>query len=285
MEDLHRQTLDALKMYNIKANKSLGQNFLISEKTVKEIVRVSDVNEDDLVIEVGPGIGSLTNELIHHAGKVICVELDEKMINILNDRFKYSENVLIIHEDILKVNLQQIIDNNKKDYKNVKIVANLPYYITTPIIMKLLEEKIGINSITVMIQKEVADRLTALPGDELCGAITVAVNYYSVPKKVMEVSKENFIPVPEVDSTVIKLDILKKPVICVESEKLLFKLVKIAFGNRRKTLLNNIYNAKIINDKTEIKRMLEELEIGVNRRGETLKLSEYEKLTNYIFRH
>ena len=282
MEDLYKETLGLLKLYGIKANKSLGQNFLINSNVLETIIKSSNITKDDLVIEIGPGLGTLTNKLIEISGKVICIEIDSKMIDILNNRFKDKENIVIINKDILKCDLQQIIDENKENYNKIKVVANLPYYITTPIIMKLLEDKVMVETITIMVQKEVAERLTAKPGDEKCGGITFAVNYYSKPETILQVSHEDFYPSPEVDSSIIKLNILKKPPINVQNEGLLFKIVKIGFNNRRKTLLNNIYNATIVSDKKKIKEILNDLGIDENRRGETLTLEEYEKLTNYL---
>ena len=277
MNNLYQDTINTLKMYQTKANKSLGQNFLINQEVLDKIVESSNISKEDIIIEIGPGIGTLTNELIKHAKKVICIELDPTMVTILQNRFKFANNIQIIQEDILKVDLKKLLGNEK-----VKVVANLPYYITTPIIMKLLEQETNILSIIVMVQKEVALRLTAKPGDNLCGAITVSVNYYSAPEIVTLVQKDSFLPEPEVDSCVIKLTVREKPAIDVQDEKILFQLVKIAFQNRRKTLLNNLINAKIIKDKEKATKILEELNIERNRRGETLSLVEYEKLANCI---
>ena len=170
------ETKFILKKYNITANKRLGQNFLIDDNTIESIVEIAKTNKEDLVIEIGPGLGTLTSKLLENAGKVIAIELDEKMIKILEDRFKFYNNFILLNEDVLKVDLQKLINQNKGELKNVKIIANLPYYITTPIIMKLLENKLEIESITVMVQKEVADRITATPGDKLSGAITYSVD-------------------------------------------------------------------------------------------------------------
>ena len=234
MENLFNETKSIMKKYGIYANKSLGQNFLIDENVVENIVNSANITSEDLVIEIGPGLGTLTKELLKKAGKVICVELDTKMIKILKDRF---ENLEIINNDILKVDLNSIINENLKNLscKHAKIVANLPYYITTPIIMKLLEDKLNIESITVMIQKEVADRLIAIPGDKLSGAITYSIYYYAVAESIMEVPNNSFLPEPEVTSKVIKLNLRKAPPIKVKDEELMFKIIKLAFMQRRKT--------------------------------------------------
>ena len=215
MENIFEETRIIMKKYNIKANKSLGQNFLISQEVVDNIIEASEISEKDLVIEIGPGLGTLTKRLLEQAGKVICVELDTKMINILEERFFLYKNLEIINQDILKVDLKNKIkqEKEKNGFEKVKIVANLPYYITTPIIMKLLEEELDLESITVMIQKEVADRLTAIPGKKNTGAITYTVYYYTDSEEILEVPKDSFIPEPEVTSEVIKLNIRKTPIV------------------------------------------------------------------------
>jgi len=219
MPNILEETNFILKKYNIRANKSLGQNFLVNQNVIDEIVNSADISKEDLVIEIGPGLGTLTKHLLEKAGKVICIELDQRMVNILNDRFALYQNFEIINEDVLKVNLNQIIE---KENKKCKIVANLPYYITTPIIMKLLEDKLNIESITVMIQKEVADRLISIPGEKLSGAITYTVYYYCESEKIMEVPPESFIPEPEVTSEVIKLNLRKTVPVEVENLKKCF---------------------------------------------------------------
>ena len=214
MQSSLEETKFILSKYKITANKRLGQNFLIDDNIINNIIEASNVDEDDLVIEIGPGLGTLTSKLLDSAGKVVAIELDEKMIKILNDRFKLYNNFILLNEDILKVDLKKLIAENKENLKRVKIVANLPYYITTPIIMKLLEDKLDIESITVMVQKEVADRITAKPGDKLSGAITYSVDYYAKAEELVFVDKTCFIPSPEVDSEVSKLNI----VLCKEEK-------------------------------------------------------------------
>lgn len=285
MNNIYNETKFILNKYGIHANKSLGQNFLINEEVINQIIEKAEIDEKDLVIEIGPGLGTLTSRLLEKAGKVICVELDDRMITILNDRFKLYNNFELIHDDILKVNLNKIIKENlfeNNNIKKIKIVANLPYYITTPIIMKLLEEKLNITSITVMIQKEVADRLIAVPGEKNAGAITYSVYYYAEAEKVLDVENNSFIPEPSVTSTVIKLNIRKEPVIQIKDEKLMFRIIKQAFMQRRKTLVNALSNMDIFKSKEEIIRMLEDLNINTKVRGEALTIEQYAQITNYV---
>ena len=276
------ETRYILKKYNIKANKRLGQNFLINDNVIENIVKAAEVTEDDLIIEIGPGLGTLTSKLLEKAGKVIAVELDENMIKILEDRFKLYKNFYLINEDILKIDLKELIASNLNNLKKVKIVANLPYYITTPIIMKLLEDKLDIDNITVMVQKEVADRITARPGDKLSGAITYSVNYYAKAEKVILVGKESFIPSPEVYSEVIKLNIRKEPPVKVENEEIFFKLIKSSFMQRRKTLQNALTNAGIVTDKETIRKMFDAMNLKPDIRGEKLTIEEFARLANLI---
>lgn len=282
MENILSETKFLMKKYNITANKNLGQNFLIDDWTVNKIISSAEINKQDLVIEIGPGLGTLTSKLLEIAKKVIAIELDDRMIKILNDRFSIYDNFQLINEDVLKVNLKQLINENKEQCSNVKIVANLPYYITTPIIMKLLEEKLEIESITVMVQKEVADRIIAIPGEKYSGAITYSVYYYAIPSEVCFVSKDCFIPSPEVDSKVIKLNIRKDPPIKVNSEELFFKVVKASFMQRRKTLLNGLVNGGIIKNKDEGKLLLNKLGLPENIRGESLSIDQFGKITDEL---
>lgn len=281
--NLLEETKIIMKKYGVTANKRLGQNFLISDKAVNDIVQSSNINKEDLVIEIGPGLGTLTKPLLDNAGKAILIELDDRMIEILEDRFKLYNNFEIINNDILKVNLNQLISKNKTgNIKYAKIVANLPYYITTPIIMKLLEDKLDIDSITVMVQKEVAERLTAKPGEKIAGAITYAINYYTIPNKVIDVDKTSFIPSPKVDSTVIKLDVLKEPTVKVKNEELMFKAIKAAFMQKRKTLLNGLTNSNLFGSKEEIKEILKQLNIDPEIRGEKLTLQDFANIADRI---
>lgn len=279
--NLFEETKFLMKKYGITANKKLGQNFLISDEAVNGIIEASNISKEDLVIEIGPGLGTLTKPLLENAGKVIAIELDDRMLEILEDRFKLYSNFEVLNQDVLKVDLKKLIKENKKGkIRNVKIVANLPYYITTPIVMKLLEDRLDIESITVMVQKEVAQRLTAKSGEKFSGAITYAINYYTNPKSVLEVDKTSFIPEPEVDSTVIKLDVLKTPAVEVEDEELMFKVIKAAFMQKRKTLLNGLSNSNLFGTKEEIEKVLNKLNINPGIRGEKLSLQDYANIAD-----
>ena len=277
----YTETRDILKKYNISANKKLGQNFLIDDEVIDGIIDASNVNKNDLVIEIGPGLGTLTKRLLDNAGKVICIELDTRMIGILNDGFKFYDNFEVINEDVLKVDLNKLINENKnEELKTAKIVANLPYYITTPIVMKLLEDRLDIESITVMVQKEVADRLVDIPGGKNSGAITYGVNYYTKPQKVIDVPNTAFIPAPEVNSSVIKLSVLDKPSVEVKDEELLFKIIKMAFMQKRKILLNGLTNGNLAS-KEQIEKMLVDLGFDLRIRGEKLSLEDFAKIADY----
>ena len=282
--NIYDETKFIMKKYGIRANKSLGQNFLVSDEAVERIVESAEISKEDLVIEIGPGLGTLTNELLKKAKKVIAIELDSRMAEILEERFSLFNNFEIINDDVLKVDLVNIIKSEKEnnEIKEAKIVANLPYYITTPIIMKLLESRLDLESITVMIQKEVAERLCTIPGEKQSGAITYSVYYYAEAYKVLEVKNTSFIPAPEVDSEVIKLKIRKEPPIKVESEKKLFKIIKYAFMQRRKTLLNALSKCDLFKNKEEIKKIFDELDFDERIRGEELSLEDFAKIANKI---
>lgn len=284
MESIWEETKFIMKKYNIKANKGLGQNFLISEDVVNKIVDCSEISKDDLVIEIGPGLGTLTKFLLERAGKVICIELDSNMINILEDRFSLYNNFEIINDDVLKVDLKNIIKNEKEKgkIKTAKIVANLPYYITTPIIMKLLEEELELESITVMIQKEVADRLIAIPGEKNTGAITYSVYYYAMSEDILEVPNSSFIPEPEVTSKVIKLNIRKEAIVIPKDRQKMFRIIKCAFMQKRKTLINSLTNNKIFQDKKQGIEILNCLQINENIRPEELTLEQFSKISDNL---
>lgn len=283
MESLYTQTQYIMKKYGISANKKLGQNFLIEENVVNTIVEKSCICKEDLVIEIGPGLGTLTSYLLNKAGKVIAIEIDDRMIRILKDRFSIYSNFEILNKDVLKVDLNELIANNKNDViRNVKIVANLPYYITTPIIMKLLEERLDIESITVMVQKEVADRLTAIPGSKNTGAITYTVYYYAQASEVLTVPNYSFIPEPDVESEVIKLELRNKPIVEIANEEKFFKTIKYAFMQRRKTLVNALSNSGLFESKAQIENILKDLKLDVRVRGETLTIEQYADIANRI---
>ena len=276
------ETKFLMKKYKIKANKSLGQNFLIDDNVIEDIVNGANIQNNDLVIEIGPGLGSMTALLVQKAKKVICIELDKKMIQILNDRFIAYNNIELINDDVLKIDLNEIIKQEKEEnqIKDVKIVANLPYYITTPIIMKLLEENLDIESITVMIQKEVADRLIETPSGKNTGDITYTVYYYCESNKIREVSNTSFIPMPEVTSEVINLKLRKEPAIDVENKKVLFNIIKSAFMQRRKTLVNALVNTGVFKSKEEGLRILKTLNLREDIRAENLTIEDFGRICN-----
>lgn len=282
--DLIQETKFIMSKYNIIASKSLGQNFLIDSEVVSGIVDNAEVSKEDLVIEIGPGLGTLTSVLLERAGKVICIELDKRMVNIITDRFALYENFEVINEDVLKVPLKSIIEENLKmhNLKNAKVVANLPYYITTPIIMKLLEDRLNLQSITVMVQKEVAERLTETPGGKETGAITYSINYFADSEIVIQVPNTSFIPAPEVNSAVMKLTLLDKPRVIVKDEKKLFNIIKIAFMQKRKTLVNSLNNGNILESKENIEKMLTELGIDLKARAENLTLEQFAQIADYV---
>lgn len=274
--DLREETIAILNKYGLRANKKLGQNFLINESIIYDIVKKANVTKEDVVIEIGPGLGSLTKELINNAKKVIAIELDPNMIDILKSRFGIFDNFEVIYGDVLKIDLEGLI----KGYDSVKVVANLPYYITTPIIMKLLEDRLKIKSITVMVQKEVGERICATYKDKEYGAITVSVQYYSEPQIIIDVPKENFLPAPEVDSCVIRLDMREKPPVFLKDEKLFFRLVKGAFTQRRKTINNSLTCSG--KSKEEIMAALNKLGIDSKLRAENLSIQQYADIANTL---
>lgn len=273
--DLRTETEFLLKKYNLKANKKLGQNFLISEEIVESIIEMANVNKDDTIIEIGPGLGTLTAKLAENSKEVFAIELDNNMITVLSERFSLYDNVNIIHGDVLKTDLNSIINGKN----NIKVVANLPYYITTPIIMKLLEENLKIDQITVMVQKEVGERFTASPNGKEYGAITVSINYYTEPSIVIDVPRENFNPIPDVDSCVVNLKI-KKTKINLKDEKMFFKVIKAAFAQRRKNIGNSLTG--VGKTKQEIKEMLDNLGFDTNLRAENLSIDSYAKIADYL---
>ena len=284
--NLFQETKFIMNQYQITANKGYGQNFLIDEEIVNSIIEKSNVNKEDLIIEIGPGLGTLTALLLEKAGKVVCIELDPKMITVLNNRFSLYDNFELIHNDVLKEDLNNIISTNFKNsnLKHAKIVANLPYYITTPIIMKLLEDKLQLDTITVMVQKEVAERLAEQPGGKETGAITYSIHYYTNPKIILNVPNTSFIPAPKVDSAVIQLQVLDKPNIIVKNEPTFFKVVKSSFLQKRKTLVNALSSAQIA-EKSFLENMLNELNLDLKIRGEKLSLEEFGKISDYLFEH
>lgn len=283
---VYEETQAILNTYKIQANKSLGQNFLIDDCVIEKIIESSNIEKEDLIIEIGPGLGVLTERLLKKSNNVVVIELDKKMIEILQNRFCLNRNLEIINNDVLKVDLEKLIKNKKEqtNINKVKIVANLPYYISTPIIMKLLENRLEISEIIVMVQKEVAQRLGAETGKREAGAITYAVEYYAKATPIIDVPKESFIPSPKVESQVIKLEVRQNPKIEVEDEKLLFNIIQKSFMQRRKTLSNALINNRILDSKEEVEKMFKTLEIPSNVRGENLTLEEFGKIANYVYK-
>ena len=276
----HRATKDIVDKHGFKFSKSLGQNFLIDDNVIDKIIDGARVKEGDKVIEVGPGIGTLTREMAKRAEKVVAVEIDKNLIPILKETLADFDNTEVVNEDILKVDINKLVDE-KLSGGPVKLIANLPYYITTPIVMKFLEEDIPVTDIVVMVQKEVADRINAVPSTKDYGALSVAVQYYCDTEIVAKAPRHMFIPQPKVDSTVIGLHIREEKKYKADNEQLFFKTVKAAFGQRRKTLLNSLSSMGVL-DKAKIKEVLAEAGIDEKRRGETLSIEEFAHLSNII---
>ena len=288
MSEALKETKFLIKKYKIKANKNLGQNFLIDDSALQDIANGANIEQNDLVIEIGPGLGSLTKILLEKSKKVICIELDKKMVKILKERFVAYNNIEIINEDILRIDLNELIKIEKEKDSNindVKVVANLPYYITTPIIMKLVENKLDIQSITVMIQKEVAERLIAIPGTKETGAITYTIYYYCEGERIREVQNTCFIPEPEVTSEVIKLKLRENPAVKVKDKKVMFKIIKSAYMQRRKTILNSLTSVGVFKNKTEGIEFLKKIGLREDIRPENMKIEDFAKLTDLFLEH
>lgn len=270
--------------YGFRLTKSLGQNFLTDKNIIDKIIQGSEITGDDLVVEIGPGIGVITYEASRVARQVIAVEIDRNLIPILQETLAERDNIQIINKDILKTDVNRIIEDAKAadpEIKGVKMIGNLPYYITTPIIMKLLEEGVAADGITVMMQKEVADRIKAAPGTKAYGALSVAVQYYCEVEGVANVPKEVFLPQPKVDSTVLNLKIRKSAAVEVKDRDLFFAVVKAGFGQRRKTLSNSLMGVKNIT-REMVFEALEAAGIDSSRRAETLNLEEFAELSNQV---
>ena len=275
---LYDDNKEIMRKYNIAPQKKYGQNFLIDDFALDKIIQNADIKKDDLVIEIGPGLGNLTKRLCEKAGQVIAVEIDSNMVKILNTEYSYLKNLIILNEDIMKIDLKQLVEQFH-EMRCVKVVANLPYYITTPIIMKLLEDNVGISLIEVMVQKEVAERLCAMPTGRNYGAITVAVNYYSKPGYIVTVPSKSFLPAPDVDSAVVMLEVYGEPKVKVD-KNLFFSIVKAAFSQKRKTLLNSLGSANVNGvNKEKLTNILTELGIDLNIRAERLSLEDFENIS------
>lgn len=270
---------EILNKYGFKFSKSLGQNFLIDGNIVRKIAQVGNITKEDYVLEIGPGIGTLTEELCLNAKKVVAVELDESLFPILDETLKDYDNVEIVHGDILKVDIHRLIGENLGGGP-VKVVANLPYYVTTPIIGKLIEDGLNIESIIVMVQKEVADRIVASPGNKQYGSLSIFVNFYTNPEIVIKVPKTVFMPKPKVDSAVIRLT-LKRDLPDVERQ-IFFKVVKSAFGKRRKTILNSLSSNELGLGKEAIREVLQKCNIPIEERAENLNLEDFIKISKTL---
>ncbi len=274
-------TAEIIKKYGFKMTKSLGQNFLINENILDKIIESADISSDDVVLEIGTGIGTLTQRLCENAKKVIAVEIDKNLIPILNETLSDYDNITIINKDILKTDINEEL-NNLSVKQKIKVVANLPYYITTPIIMKVLEDKVNVDCMVLMLQKEVADRMNATPSTKDYGSLSIAVQYYCDTDIVCKVPKSSFIPEPNVDSLVLKLAVNEKRKVEINDEELFFKIVRGSFSKRRKTILNSLSNYEDLGDKDKIQKLLEISGIDSKRRGETLSIYEFANLAkNY----
>jgi 16S rRNA (adenine1518-N6/adenine1519-N6)-dimethyltransferase len=278
---LMAKTKEIINRYDFAFKKNFGQNFLIDERVLNKIIAAADITEEDTVLEVGPGIGTLTQALAKSAKKVIAVEIDKTLVPILGEVLADYNNIEIINNDILKVDVAELVRQNGG--KALKLVANLPYYITTPIIMGILEQKLPVESITVMIQKEVALRMQAAPSTKDYGALSLAVQYYCEPYLVANVPQNCFMPRPNVDSAVIRLTPHKNPPVVAKNEQLMFKLIKVAFSQRRKTLLNCIFNSNEWGlDKEQIAALLVQSGFDERVRGETLTLEDFARLSDTL---
>ena len=277
-----KKTIEVIQKYQFAFQKRFGQNFLIDAHVLEKIVSAAGITKDDCVLEIGPGIGTMTQYLAESAGQVIAVEIDTNLLPILTDTLKDYSNVKVINQDILKVDINELV----KEYNNgrpIKVVANLPYYITTPIIMRLFESNVPIDNITVMVQKEVADRMQVGPGSKDYGALSLAVQYYASPYIVANVPPNCFIPRPNVGSAVIRLTRYQEPPVQVKDPKLMFKLIRASFNQRRKTLQNGLNNSPEISfSKEEITKAIESLGVSPSVRGEALSLEQFAQLANYF---
>ena len=279
-----QNTIEVLQKYHFNFQKKFGQNFLIDTHVLEKIIAAADVTKDDFVLEIGPGIGTMTQYLCEHARAVAAVEIDKNLIPILGDTLGAYDNVEIINQDILKVDIRKLADE-KNGGRPIKVVANLPYYITTPIIMGLFESHVPIDSITVMVQKEVADRMQVGPGTKDYGALSLAVQYYAAPEIVAIVPPNCFMPRPKVGSAVIRLTRHKELPVQVEDEKLMFRIIRASFNQRRKTLANGLKNSgELTLSKEVIKESITELGVPVTIRGEALSLAQFAELSNIILK-
>jgi 16S rRNA (adenine1518-N6/adenine1519-N6)-dimethyltransferase len=280
-----RRTKEIIGKHGFSLKKSLGQNFLIDSNILRKIVGAADLDRSKGALEIGPGIGALTEQLARTAGKVVAVEIDRRLLPILAETLSAYGNVDVVHGDVLKLDLVELFRQHFNDVAQVSVVANLPYYVTTPIIMKLLEERLPLEHIVVMIQREVAERMSAAPGGKEYGSLSIAVQYYCEPELVTIVPASVFVPQPQVDSAVIRLKVREEPPVQVEDEALFFEVVQAAFAQRRKTLANNLLGRFFEKGaRAELETLLEGIGIEPSRRGETLSLAEYARLSNALSR-
>lgn len=277
------RTKEILKKYGFSFKKSLGQNFIIDANILENILKHASIGKSAGAIEIGPGIGALTEQLAIHADKVVAFEIDQRLLPILEDTLAAYSNVEIIHQDILEADVSQVIAEQFEEDQPVHIVANLPYYITTPILMKLLRDRLPVESITVMIQKEVAERMAAEPNTKSYGSLTIAVQYYTYASVVMNVPKTVFNPAPNVDSSILKLELREKPAVEVTDEDFFFRVVKASFAQRRKTLRNNLVSHFKDSDKAVLQGIMEDAGIDGMRRGESLTIEEFAVLANALY--
>ncbi len=275
-----QNTIEILQKYHFNFQKKFGQNFLIDTHVLDKIIDSAEITKDDCVLEIGPGIGTMTQYLAENAREVIAVEIDKNLIPILGDTLSSYDNVTIINEDILKVDIAKLA-KEKNDNKPIKVVANLPYYITTPIIMGLFESHVPLDSITIMVQKEVADRMKTGPGSKDYGALSLAVQYYAKPEIVANVPPNCFMPRPNVGSAVIKLTRYEKPPVDVKNEHYMFSLIRASFNQRRKTLVNGLTNGGVAT-KEEVLNTLEKMNLPATIRGEALNLEQFANLSNLL---
>lgn len=281
------RTKEILEKYGFSFKKSLGQNFLIDPNILRNIVSHANLTENSGAIEVGPGIGALTEHLAREAKKVVSFEIDQRLLPVLEDTLSPYDNVKIVHSDILKADVAQVIEEEMPGIEDIMVVANLPYYVTTPILMKLLNDRLPIRGFVVMMQKEVADRITAKPGTKAYGSLSIAIQYYVTAEIAMVVPKTVFMPQPNVDSAVIRLIKHENPPVKVIDEDFLFEVSRASFAQRRKTILNNLQNG-LVNGKQNkelILKALEEAGIELSRRGETLSIQEFGKLADCLYPH
>lgn len=277
-----QKTIETIKKYSFHFQKKFGQNFLIDEHVIDKILRAADITKEDAVLEIGPGFGTMTQYIAERAGEVIAVEIDKSLIPILQDTLSSYHNVTVINDDILKVDLHALAEE-KNGGRPFKVVANLPYYITTPIIMGIFENHVPVSTLTVMVQKEVADRMQAAPGTKDYGALSLAVQYYAEPYIAANVPPNCFMPRPNVGSTVIRLARFQEPPVCVKDEQLMFRLIRAAFNQRRKTLQNSVANAAGLDfSKEQIASALRQMSLPEAVRGETLSLSLFAELTDIL---